>query len=211
MSDPNEVYKAVLSQLKSARSKRSLEALHEVCHDHYDSGAADFRVTTIAKIGASRGVPKAQTIRNKAGEPYRALIDAWNALGDQRKKEIQGRIEPAGKHDWVKDVESPAHRFLILDLIGKVRRLKAERQTLASITKLEIDLRSTEQTADQAQLPTFSSLELEALKEAISDDFLTRQGWVRGERGNINGQNGKVIFRNGFVDAIEKLLSLNHG
>ena len=92
MSDPNEVYEAVLSQLKSARSRKSLEALHEVCQEHHSSGAVDFRIATIAKLGDNRGVPSAQTIRNKTGEPYRALIDAWQALGDQKKKEINTHI-----------------------------------------------------------------------------------------------------------------------
>ena len=65
MSEPNEIYEAVLGQLKSSRSRKSLEALHAVCKEHYESGAVDFRITTIAKVGASRGVPSAQTIRTR--------------------------------------------------------------------------------------------------------------------------------------------------
>ncbi|MCK7550136.1 hypothetical protein SAMN04487869_111139 [Marinobacter sp. DSM 26671] len=210
MSDPNEVYEAVLSQLKSARSRKSLEALHEVCQEHHSSGAVDFRIATIAKLGANRGVPSTQTIRNKTGEPYRAVIDAWRVLGDEKKKEVKGRITPSGKYDWVNELGNATHRYLVLDLIAQVRHLKAENKGFASIKKLEIDCRSGSEAAVESQLPNFLSHELDALKEAISDEFLMRQGWVRGERGSIKDQNGKVIFRNGFVDVIEKVLSLKH-
>ena len=210
MSDPNEVYEAVLSQLKSARSRKSLEALHEVCQEHHSSGAVDFRIATIAKLGANRGVPSTQTIRNKTGEPYRAVIDAWRVLGDEKKKEVKGRITPSGKYDWVNELGNATHRYLVLDLIAQVRHLKAENKGFASIKKLEIDCRSGSEVAVESQLPNFLSHELDALKEAISDEFLMRQGWVRGERGSIKDQNGKVIFRNGFVDVIEKVLSLKH-
>lgn len=210
MSNPNEVYEAVLSQLKSSRSRKSLEAIQAVCKEHHDSGAVDFRIATIAKLGAQRGVPSAQTIRNKTGESYRALIEAWQVLGDQKKKEIKTRITPSGKYDWVDDVSNPTHRYLILDLIAKVRHLRAENKGFASIKKLEIDCRSGTEPAE-SQLPNFLNHELDALKEAISGEFLNRQGWVLGERGSIKDQNGKVIFRNGFVDVIEKMLSLKHG
>jgi len=211
MSDPNKVYEAVRSQLKSTRSEKSLDAIHEVCKEHYEAGAVDFRVSTIAKLGEKRGVPKDQTIRNKSGGPYRTLIDAWQALGDQKKKDAKARITPSGEYDWVEQVANAAHRYLILDLIAKVRHLTAENKGYASVKKLEIDLRTGSEASGEAALPNFLSHELDALKEAISEEFLSRQGWVRGERGSIKDQNGKVIFRNGFVDVIEKVLSLNHG
>ena len=209
MSEPREVYEAILGQLKTSRSRKSLEVLYAVCKEHHEAGAVDFRIATIAKLGAGRGVPSAQTIRNKTGEPYRAVIEAWQVLGDQKKKELKGRITPNRKYDWVDELENPAHRYLVLDLIARVRHLKAENKGFASIKKLEIDCRSDPGAAAESQLPNFLSHELDALKEAISEEFLNRQGWVRGERGSIKDQNGKVIFRNGFVDVIEKVLSLD--
>lgn len=211
MSDPNEVYEAVRSQLKSARSQKSLDAIQKVCEEHFSSGAVDFRIATIANLGANRGVPSAQTIRNKTGAPYRAIIDSWQALGDQKKKAIKGSKPSSGEYDWVDEIGNPSHRYLILDLIAKVRHLRSENKGYASVKKLEIDLRTGSEASGEAQLPNFLNHELDALKEAISEDFLSRQGWVRGERGSIKDQNGKVIFRNGFVDVIEKMLSLNHG
>ena len=62
MSEPNEVYEAILGQLKNSRSRKSLEALHAVCKEHHESGSVDFRISTIAKLGASRGAPSEENI-----------------------------------------------------------------------------------------------------------------------------------------------------
>jgi hypothetical protein len=209
MSEPNEVYEAVLGQLKSSRSRKSLEALHAVCKEHYEAGAVDFRITTIAKVGASRGVPSAQTIRNKTGEAYKAVIEAWQALGIQRKKAIKVQTAPAGKYDWVDEVSNKTHRYLILDLISTVRKLRAENKGFASIKKLEIDYRADAEGKFEPHLPRLLNHEIDALKDAISGESLKLKGWTKTERGSIKDHTGKIIFRNGFVDGIEKLLSLD--
>ncbi|OOF29095.1 gamma-mobile-trio protein GmtX [Salinivibrio sp. IB872] len=211
MSEPNEVYEAILGQLKSSRSKKSLEALYSVCKEHYEAGAVDFRIATIAKLGASRGVPSAQTIRNKTGEPYRAVIEAWQALGSQKKKAIKAQTTPSGEYDWVDQVSNKTHRFLILDLISKVRKLRAENKRFASIKKLEIDYRTDAFDKPESKLPSLLSHEIDALKDAISEESLKVKGWTKTERGSIKDQNGKVILRNGFVDALEKVLSIENG
>lgn len=210
MSDPQEVYEAVLSQLKSTRSRKTLEALRVICEEHYSSGAVDFKVATISKLGANRGVPSAQTIRNKTGEPYRAVIEAWQELGNQRKKEIKNPVTPSGKYDWVNDVSKPEHRFLIKNLIGKSRELSAENKLLKSVKKLEIDYRTGRDVEPKnSPNPNLYDHELDALKASIDDDFLTRRGWKKGPRGSINDENNRVIFNNGWVAAIEKILSLS--
>lgn len=89
MSDPKEVYEAILNQLTNTRTKKSLEAIQEVCKEQHGAGASDFRIATIAKLGAKRGVPSAQTIRNKTGEHYRALIEAWQAVGEKKKRKTK--------------------------------------------------------------------------------------------------------------------------
>jgi hypothetical protein len=211
MSEPNEVYEAILGQLKNSRSRKSLEALHAVCKEHHESGSVDFRISTIAKLGASRGAPSEQTIRNKTGEHYRAVIEAWQALGDQKKKAIKAQTTPSGEYDWVDEVSNKTHRFLILDLISKVRKLRAENKRFASIKKLEIDYRADTEDTPESRLPRLLNHEIDALKDAISEESLKVKGWTKTDRGSIKDHTGKIIFRNGFVDGIEKLLSLDIG
>jgi len=200
MSEPSEVYEAILGQLKNSRSRKSLEALHAVCKEHHESGSVD----------ASRGAPSEQTIRNKTGEHYRAVIEAWQALGDQKKKAIKAQTTPSGEYDWVDEVSNKTHRFLILDLISKVRKLRAENKRFASIKKLEIDYRAGAEDKSESRLPSLLNHEIDALRDAISEESLKLKGWTKTERGSIKDQNGKVVLRNGFVDALEKALSIGN-
>ncbi len=210
MADPNEVYEAIVSQLTNNRTKKTLEAIHEVCKEQYGAGASDFRIVTISKLGAKRGVPSAQTIRNKTGGQYRALIEAWQVVGEKKEKENKRNVVPSAKYDWVNRVEDPTLRYLVLDLVAQVRHLNAENKALVSVKKLEIDYRSGSVEVKEEVLPTFLNHELDALKAAIDDNFLKRQGWIKGERGNIKDAKSKVVFKNGYVDVIEKILSDNH-
>ncbi|MDO9520670.1 MAG: gamma-mobile-trio protein GmtX [Pseudohongiella sp.] len=211
MSQPKDVYQAIYKSLKSERSKKSLQALQEVCQELFEAGAIDFRISTIAKLGANRGVPSAQTIRNKPGEPYRALIDAWEKLGESRRREKTRHITPAGQYDWIDRINDPSIKFLVLDLMAQVRHLQSENRLMASINTLEIDLRRDSNNSTDKPLPTFMEHELDALKAAIDENFLEKQGWVKGDRGCIRDAQDKVIFKNGWVYVIEKILSINHG
>ncbi len=53
--------------------------------------------------------------------------------------------------------------------------------------------------------------EIDALKAAIDERFLEMQGWVKSDRGCIKDAQGKILFKNGWVNVIEKILSTNHG
>ena len=53
-----------------------------------------------------------------------------------------------------------------------------------------------------------SLMEVEALEKAISDDFIFRQGWKVNEKtGRILDQDGRSIYKAGYVNAIKKVLS----
>ena len=210
MSDPQDVYEAIYNGLKSSRSRKSMEALQQVCQEHFDSGAVNFRISTIAKLGANRGVPSAQTIRNKTGDHYRALLDAWQKLGDKRKNKNNKHIIPTGKYDWVERITNPSERFLVLDMIAQVRSLTEENRKLTSIKKLDIDYRTNSEKTVEKQLLILLDHEIDALKSAIDENFLKRQGWTKGDRGCIKDEQGKIVFKNGWINVIEKVLSINN-
>ena len=130
---------------------------------------------------------------------------------EKKQKENKRNIVPSAKYDWVNRVEDPTLRYLVLDLVAQVRHLNSENKALVSVKKLEIDYRSGSTDVKGEVLPTFLSHELDALKAAIDDSFLKRQGWEKGERGCIKDANCKVVFKNGWVDVIEKILSVNNG
>lgn len=211
MSEPEKVYELICDQLTNIRAKRSLEIIHEICKEQNSVGARDFRIVTIAKLGANRGGPSEQTLRNKTptGGHYRALIESWQNEAEKKEK-TSDNIVPAEQYGWVKRIDDPTLRYFVLDLIAEVRSLKAENKSLSAVKKLEIDYRSGAADLNQEKLPALLNHEFDALKAAVDDSFLKRQGWVRGDRGCIKDANGKVVFKNGWLDVIEKILKINH-
>lgn len=70
----------VLKQLKSEVSERvqhSLQAIYQICIEQQQRGLNEFSYATIARLGQGRGVPAAQSIRNKTGKAYRTLISSF--------------------------------------------------------------------------------------------------------------------------------------
>ena len=90
----------LLKQTANPRKQRSLDAVNEVCREQYERGSKDFSVATIAKIGASRGVPKAGAIHNATGDDYKGLIKAWaNHTGGVTRKVRQ--VKPGDRKSVV--------------------------------------------------------------------------------------------------------------
>lgn len=54
-----------LKEKATPRASRTLEAIYEICKEQEQRGLDDFAIATIARLGHKRGVPKAQSIRNK--------------------------------------------------------------------------------------------------------------------------------------------------
>ena len=52
--------------------------------------------------------------------------------------------------------------------------------------------------------------EAEALRAAISDEFMQQQGWVVMPTGQVKAMNGDEVYKRGYVNAVKKLLG-RHG
>jgi len=66
-----------LKKNASPKTIETLDAIYQICQEQQDRGVDDFSISTISRLGSKRGIPKAQSIRNKAGESYRALIQSF--------------------------------------------------------------------------------------------------------------------------------------
>ena len=98
-----------LKQGASAKVKETLDAVYEVCREQQERGISDFSIATIAKLGAKRGVPKAQSIRNKSGDKYKALITAF---ADSSGKHKKSNIISKSDSDWIDEIPNPKHQLL---------------------------------------------------------------------------------------------------
>ena len=198
-----ELFEKLCSETKNDRVRATLTAINAVCQEQHDRGSRDFSVATISRLGEGRGVPKAQSIHNKTGEIYRALIRAWQSANPMPKKPKTG-----SSLDWIERIEDPALKWLVYDLASTNKALSSELQLCKSVKKLNIDLRGDQSFS--AEKPELMEVERQALVAAIDSKFLERRGWQRTGRGAIvDKATGEVIFKNGFVSAVEKVTSVN--
>jgi len=138
---------------------------------------------------------------------------AWaNFTGGVNKKPRTEKERSIG--DQILDrISDPVVRSLVGQTMAENKKLKNENNLLKSTITLKIDMRPNSQPVvnfgDKADAtsPALNLLpsELEALRHAISEDFLKEQGWSVDEHGRIKNKN-RTIFKVGFATGINKIL-----
>ena len=198
----DDQFEKIVSTL-SGRKQKSLKIIHEICQEQVERGSKDFSVATIGLLSEKRGGPVTQTIRNKTGEEYRAVIELW-------KKECGADDVVPGQGvtgSWTDQIKEPDHKFLAKDLELKVKRLQQENTMLRANANPIIDMRPKTSPSKNVQKVELNDSERKALKHAISEEVFEHYGWSKGEKGQVFDERDKVIFKPGYVTAIEKILS----
>ena len=111
----------LLNRLKhgsSLKIQQSLDAIYEICVEQQERGIHDFSVSTIAKLGFNRGVPRAQSIRNKTGEKYRAIIQSFEDFSSQMPKR---RIPSQSDSAWIDEIQNPKHQLLVRIMASELK------------------------------------------------------------------------------------------
>lgn len=197
--------RALLETLKadsSSKIQESLEAIYEVCLEQKERGLTDFSIATIARLGHKRGVPKAQSIRNKTGGKYRALIQSF-ADSVQPVKTLQKASK--SQEDWISEIDNPKHQILVRILASELKEAKhIINEMIPPKQRIEI----FDHKSEIPSTPSFklTELEIRALKHLLSSEF--QKEWHlsdTGYGGLINEQN-KMVFKAGTLDAIRKAL-----
>lgn len=208
----------LLDELKSLASKRkrtTLDLIYGLLEKQAKSGVADYSIATLGRLSTAAGGPSTQAIRNKNGADYRRLIEAYAASqGATTKKPLSPTNRqhlPTRDEDLLRRIEEPALRAVIGSIIAERNRYLSENRILKARTEIVVDCRPANRATSPVEvLPTLRGLltpmEREALEEAISEPFLTRQAWSRAANGRIKDEDGRVLYKPGYVSAIEKVL-----
>ncbi|WNC70555.1 gamma-mobile-trio protein GmtX [Thalassotalea psychrophila] len=209
--EPNELCEK-LKQDVTSRTARSLDIIHKVCTDQAERGGSDFSIATIGRLSAAAYGPKAQAIRNKTGEKYRVLIESW-AVFKKPLKVISNKVQE--KDSWVDEITDRRIMWLVRDLIAEKSRLKGQLQLAKEHAGINIDLRpvvANRGMADNSQQSVphhyLYTQERTALLHAIDPKVLIKKGWTTDKRGKVKDEDGNLIFKAGFITAIEKILSV---
>ncbi|MBP2081779.1 MULTISPECIES: gamma-mobile-trio protein GmtX [unclassified Pseudomonas] len=184
---------------KSPKQKDYLQAVYAVCKEHAESGSTDFSVATIARIGAERGVPKAQSIRNKTGENYRALISTFATSDEARKRPPRPRRSDA----WADEIEDVKQRLLTQQVLAELAQAQ---RTIKEFIPPGMVIRVDDRKHTGAPEFKLTPFEREALEHLLSDEFLQRWRLQRGKRGDVLDGKGTPLFMPGTLQALEKAL-----
>lgn len=203
----------LLDQLKKTatpRKQRSLEVIYDVCREQYERGSRDFSVATIAKIAVDRGGPSKGAIHNKTGDDYKGLIKAWaEHTGGVTRKVRQVSENPYS--ELIDKIENPALRSMMAGILAENRQMRREITLLKAEGNRVIDMRPTASASRETVevLPATTGLypsEIEALRHAVSEKLLKDEGWTTDAEGRILNDAGRVIFKAGFMTAIQKFV-----
>ena len=206
--DTPEKVLEILKQGASSRTIKSLDIIHQVCIDQASRGSTDFTIAMIGKLSKESHGPGIQAIRNNTGEKYHSLIKSWAAF-KKPINSVSGKVKE--KNEWVNDIKEPHIKWLVLDLIADNSRFRGQLQLAKEQSNIHIDMRSeTNKSASQQHLKTQILLpdEREALSHAIDEQEIIAKKWTIGDLGEIFDANGEELFQIGFVEAIQKILTL---
>lgn len=194
----------LLVKLKSSstpKTCKTLDVIYDICREQEQRGLNEFSVAAISRLGHKRGVPKAQSLRNKYGEAYRALLKSF----EEKNARFETTNEPKDEDSWIDEIKNPKHKLLARmqasELAAAHRRL---RDFVPPGTRIEV---KDYQNYAFEEERTLSDLERRALEYLISEEFLGKWDFARSEYGEIVDSKGAVVLRAATVDAVKKALA----
>ena len=204
-----------LIRSSSKKVSTSLRIINKVCEEQKARGSLDFTIATIGKLSKINGGPSTQSIRNKTGEKYRALIQAWKKSAETKRKPKS--LELSEPHDWTDRISEVELRWLAKDMMRDLKKLRGEISILKGNLSMSIDLRENQLEIDSNQIKSspdlpeinITPLERKALIHSISPENIKSRGWKRDSRGQIVDQESRQIYKPGYAIAIEKIIELS--
>ena len=113
---PDELLE-LLKTKSNARKQRSLDIISGICKEQLERGSRDFSIATIGRLSSEQGGPSPQTIRNKGGDDFRALIATWaeHSKGAMKKPP---RIQESGISSILEKINDPAVRSIVGSILA---------------------------------------------------------------------------------------------
>jgi hypothetical protein len=196
----------VLEQLCSNASTRtidSLKAIYQICKEQQDRGLTDFSFSTVARLGKGKGVPAAQSIRNKTGEHFKTLIAAFSSKTNSTNKTTQ-KNSSTKSLAWIDAITDPVLKLQVNILYAEKKEAERLLQAVVPIDQY-IEIRDNVGAASISARLT--DLEREAMEYLVSDEFMRTERLERGPRGSIVRIDTQKTFSPvATLDAINKVL-----
>ena len=196
----------------STRKKKTLELINNACKKQSESDIKDFSIGTIARMIADDGGPSEQALRNKNAEDYRVLISRWAEYYETTTKKPKKEKRTTVNDDILASISEPTTKALVGMLMAENKKLKRENSLLKEQTTLTIDMRPVNDRNGNKDVVTdtpssnLTDTEIDALRHAISNEFMNHRGWSTDKYGRVK-ENGIQVYKAGYITAIQKILN----
>jgi len=211
---PAEVL-AALKATANPRKQRNLDIVHGVCDELHRLGSRDFSTSTVGRKSQQLGGVSKDALYNRSSVDYRTLIGAWADWSGRSTTKPSAALLPLKEEDMLLKIADPAVRAIFAGIVAERNRLRSEINVLKAHAEIVIDRRivpgqvQPNNKGDMVQiLPALAYLtptEREALRKAITQEFLEQEGWREGAHGEIINERGRTLFDMGFAPALRKL------
>lgn len=213
----------ILEDLKSGKASRtqdSLEMLNTLLEARFNAGEKDYSIAEIGRVSKAEGGIGTVSIRNKTGEHFRLLINAWATKANTTMKKPpvpqSRKLDTPSDMHLLKRLDDPAMRAVFGQIIAMKNKLEAENSILKQNAEVVVDMRPKQvrhveqQHQEVSILPALDGVllpsDVEALKDAIDKQKMVERGWIVSKYGAVKDEHERPLFKNGFVSAIQKIL-----
>ncbi|OTG96010.1 hypothetical protein B9T24_09680 [Acinetobacter sp. ANC 4654] len=203
---------------KTQCTQRSLDKLNALLEKRFNAGEKDYSIATIGRISQADGGVGDVSIRNRTGQHFKELINAWASKAKTTMKKPP--VPHSRKHDTPSDMDllkrldDPAMRAVFGQIITEKNKLKVENRILKQNVEVIVDMRPNYVKGIEQAVEVVPALrgillnsEIEALENAINEGNMANRGWLVTRLGAVKDENGHLLFKTGFVSAIQKILT----
>jgi hypothetical protein len=210
---PDATLEVLLAKGGRANRRANLVKMQELCRKQYETSPPDFSLPAIGRLVEACDIMKGRALYNAQSADYRSLIKAWAAYAGPA---VPKPAKMLASHEYLLRIEDPAIRSIMQTIIAERDKLKAQLNVLKANTQVTVDRRPLGATiagAPGVQAVAVLTLaaqltpsEHEALRKAISPEYLEERSFREGSHGEIVNYQGRTIFEVGFARAIRKIL-----
>lgn len=208
---PDAVLESLLAKGGRSHRRANLAKVHDICRKEHGAGGRYFTLPMIGRLIECEGIMKGRALYNAQSADYRALIEAWGAFAGPPTPKPPKTL---ASHEYLLRIEDPAIRSIMQGIIAERDKLKAQLNVLKSQTHLTVDRRplgtagapGLQSVTVLAPAEQLTASESEALRKAVSRDYLEERGLREGTHGEIVNERGRIVFEVGFARGVRKLL-----
>ena len=138
----------ILEDLKSGKASRtqdSLDKLNALLEARFNAGERDYSIAAIGRVSKAEGGVGTVSIRNKTGEHFRLLINAWATKANTTMKKPpvpqSRKLDTPSDMELLKRLDDPAMRAVFGQIIAEKNKLKAENRILKQNAEVVVDMR----------------------------------------------------------------------